>query len=91
VVDNVTGELKVAPTVLVERGKEGVELCLSKTDNVGSGFFSELFEVKLGGSAKCFRSGCRSGWGWGVDNVGVGVNGGGLKGVWVNEGNASAG
>jgi len=29
-VDNVTSELKVAPTVLVERGEEGVELCLSE-------------------------------------------------------------
>jgi len=62
VVDKVTGELKVAPTILVEWGKEGVELCLSKTDDVGGSFFSELFEIKLGGSAKCFCSGLGSRW-----------------------------
>ena len=61
-VDQVTCELKVAPTVLVEQGKEGVELGLGKADDVGGGFFSELFEVKLGGGVKCFRSGLRSRW-----------------------------
>jgi len=89
-VDKVTCELKVAPTVLVERGKEGVKLCLGETDNVGGGFFSELFKVELGGGAKCFKGGCGSGWGQGADNIGVGINGGGLEGVWVDEGNASA-
>ena len=61
-VDKVTCELKVAPTVLVERGKEGVELCLSKTDNVSSSFFSELFKIELGSGAKCLLSGLRSRW-----------------------------
>ena len=61
-VDNVTNKLKVAPTVLVERGKEGVEFGLGEADNVGSGFFSELFKVELGGGAKCFRSGLGSRW-----------------------------
>jgi len=62
VVNQVTCELKVAPTVLVEQGKEGVELCLSKTDDVGGSFFSELLEVELSGGAKCFRSGLGSRW-----------------------------
>jgi len=61
-VDQVTCELKVAPTVLVEWGKEGVELGLGKADDVGSGFFSKLFEVKLSGSAKCLLSGLGSRW-----------------------------
>ena len=61
-VDQVTCELKVAPTVLVERGKEGVKLCLSEADDVGSSFFSELFKVELGGGVKCFCSGLRSRW-----------------------------
>jgi len=62
VVNNVTGELKVAPTVLVEQGKKGVELCLSKTDDMGGGFFSKLFKIKLGGGAKCLLSGLGSRW-----------------------------
>jgi len=62
VVNNVTDELKVAPTILGERGKEGVEFGLGEVDDVGSGFFSELFEVKLGGSAKCLLSGLGSRW-----------------------------
>jgi len=62
VVDQVTCELKVAPTVLVEWGKEGVELCLSEADDMGSGFFSELFEVKLSSGAKCLLSGLGSRW-----------------------------
>jgi len=61
-VDDVTSELKVAPTVLVEWGKEGVELCLSETDDMGSGFFSKLFKVKLGSNMKCFHSGLGSRW-----------------------------
>jgi len=61
-VDEVTGELKVAPTVLVEQGKEGVELCLGETDNVGGSFFSELSEIKLSGGAKHFLSGLGSRW-----------------------------
>jgi len=62
VVDQVTCELKVAPTVLGEWGKEGVELGLGEVDDVGSGFFSELFEVELGGGAKCLLSGLGSRW-----------------------------
>ena len=61
-VDQVTCELKVAPTVLVKQGEEGVELCLGETDDVSSSFFSELFKVKLGGDAKCLLSGLRSRW-----------------------------
>jgi len=62
VVSDITGKLEVAPTVLGERGKEGVELCLSKTDDMGGGFFSELFKIELGGGAKCFCSGLGSRW-----------------------------
>jgi len=62
VVDQVICELKVAPTVLVEWGEEGVKLCLGKADDVGGGFFSELFEVELGGGTKCLLSGLRSRW-----------------------------
>jgi len=62
VVDQVTCELKVAPTILGERGKEVVELCLGKADDVGGGFFSELFKVELGGGAKCLLSGLGSRW-----------------------------
>ena len=61
-VDNVTDELKVAPTILGEWGKEGVKFSLGKADNVGSGFFSKLSKVELGGGAKCFRSGLGSRW-----------------------------
>ena len=61
-VDQVTCELKVALIVLVEWGKEGVEFFLGKADNMGSGFFSELFEIELSGSAKCFLSGLGSRW-----------------------------
>jgi len=61
-VDQVTCELKVAPTVLVEQGKEGVEFFLGKADDVGSGFFSELFKVELGDGTKCFHSGLGSRW-----------------------------
>ena len=61
-VDNVTDKLKVAPAVLVEWGKEGVEFSLGEADNVGSGFLSELFKVELGGGAKCLLSGLGSRW-----------------------------
>jgi len=62
VVNQVTCELKVAPTVLGEWGKEGVELFLGEADDVGGCFFSELFKVELGGGAKCFLSGLGSRW-----------------------------
>jgi len=60
VVNQVTCELKVAPTVLVKRGEEGVKLFLGKADDVGGGFFSELLKVKLGDGAKCLLSGLGS-------------------------------
>jgi len=60
VVDEVTCELKVAPTVLGEWGKEGVEFFLSETDDVGGSVFTELFKVELGRGAKSFEGGCGS-------------------------------
>ena len=89
-VDQVTCELKVAPTVLGEWGKEGVEFFLGEANDVGSGVFTELFEVELGSGAESLKGGCRSEWGWGADEVGVGIDGGGLEGVGVDEGNAGA-
>jgi len=61
-VDETTCKLKVAPTILGERGKEGVELFLGEADDVGSGFFSKLLKVELGGGTKCLRSGLGSRW-----------------------------
>ena len=81
----------LGPTVLGEQGEEDVKLGLSKTDNFGSSFFSKLLEVELGNGAKCFLSGCGSEWGWGADDVGIGVNRGGFEGVWVDKGDAGAG
>jgi len=83
-VSDVAGKLEMGPAVLGERGKEGVKLCLGETDDVVSGFFSELFKIELGDGAKCFEGGCGSERGWGADNVGVGVNGGRLKSVQVD-------
>ena len=88
-VSDIAGKLEMGPAVLGEWGKEGVKLSLSKTDNVGGGVCSELFEVELGSGMKGFEGGCGSEQGWGVDNVGVGINRGGLKGVWVDKGDAS--
>jgi len=62
VVDQVTCELKVAPTILVEWGKEGVEFFLGEADNVGGSFFSKLFKVELSGGTKCLLSGLGSRW-----------------------------
>jgi len=62
VVDEVTCELKVAPTILGEWGKEGVELGLGEVDDVGGGFFSKLFKIELGSGAKCLLSGLGSRW-----------------------------
>ena len=90
-VDQVTYELKVAPTVLVEWGKEGVELFLGEADDVGGSFFSKFFEVELSSGAEGLESGCGGERGWGADDVGVGIDGGGLKGVGVDKGNAGAG
>ena len=89
VVDWAVGKLVLGPTVLSEWGKEDVKLGLSETDDFGGGFF-ELLKVKLGSGVKCFKGGSGSEWGWGVDDVGVGVNGGGLESVRVDEGNAGA-
>jgi len=88
-VSDVTCKLEVRPAVLGEWGKEGVELGLSKMDDVGSGFFSKLLEVKLGSGAKGFDCGCRSERGWGVDNIWIGIDRGGLEGVRIDKGNAS--
>jgi len=84
VVSDVAGKLELGPAVLGERGKECVKLFLGEADDVVGGFFSELFKIELGGGAKCFERGCGSERGWGTDNIGVGVNGGGLKGVRVD-------
>jgi len=91
VVDEVTYELKVAPTILGEWGKEGVEFFLGKADDVGGGVFTELFEVEFGCGAKSLEGGGRSERGWGADNIRVGIDGGGLKGVGVDEGDAGTG
>ena len=61
-VSDITGKLEVTPAVLGEWGKEGVKFGLGKADDVGSRFFSKLFKIELGGSAKCFRSGLGSRW-----------------------------
>jgi len=91
VVDWAVGKLVLSPTVLSEWGKEGVELGLSKTDDGGGGFFSKLLEVELGNGAEGFKSRCGRGWRRGANDVGVRINGGGLKSVRVDEGNAGAG
>ena len=90
-VSEVAGKLEVRPAVLGEWGKEGVELSLSKTDDMGGGFFSKLLEVKLSSSVKGFNGGCRSERGRGADEVGVGIDGGGLKGVQVDKGDTCVG
>jgi len=81
----------VAPTVLVEWGKEEVELFLGEADDVGGSSFSEFFKVELSSGAESLEGGCGSKRGWGADNVWVGINGGGLEGVRVDEGNTGAG
>jgi len=47
---------------LGEWGKEGVEFFLGEADDMGGGFFSELFKIELGGGAKCLLSGLGSRW-----------------------------
>jgi len=91
VVSDVAGKLELGPAVLVEWGKESVKFFLGKVDNVGGCFFSKLPEVKLCSGVKGFDSGCGSGQGWGVDDVGVGINEGGFKGIWVDKGDAGVG
>jgi len=73
---------------LGEWGKEGVEFFLGEADDMGSGFFSEFFKVELSGGAEGFEGGCGSERGWGADDVWIGIDGGGLKGVGVDEGDA---
>ena len=89
-VSDVAGKLEMGPAVLGEWGKEGVELFLGETDDVGGGILTKLFKVELGSGAKGFKGGCGSKRGWGTDEVGVGINGGGFKSVRVNEGDAGA-
>ena len=90
-VDGAISELVLGPTVLGEWGEDGVELGLSKTDDGSGGFFSKLLEVELSSGAEGFKSRCGRGRRWGVNDVGVRINGGGLKSVWVDKGDAGAG
>jgi len=91
VVSDVAGKLEMGPAVLGEWGKEGVEFFLGEADDVGGGFFSEFFKVELSNGAESLEGGCGSKRGWGADDVGVGIDGGGLKGVRVDVGDAGAG
>ena len=88
--DRAVCKLVLGPTILGEWGKEGVKLSLSETDDGGSGFFSKLLEVELGSGAEGFESRCGRGWRRGANDVGVRIDGGRLKGVWVDEGDAGA-
>jgi len=91
VTDRAVCKLVLGPTVLGEWGKKGVELGLSETDDGGGGFFSKLLEVELGSGAEGFKSRCGRGWRRGANDVGVRIDGGGLKSVRVDEGDAGAG
>ena len=91
VVDDFTRELKLCPIVLIEWREEAIEFGLGEVDDVGSCVFTKLFKVELSHSAKGFEGGLRSRWGWGSDDIGIGVDGVGLKGVWVNEGDVRIG
>ena len=73
---------------MIERRKEDVKFFLGNVDNVGGSFFTKLFKIKLGHGAKGFEGRLWGRWGWGLDNIGTGVDGAGLKGVQVNKGNA---
>ena len=86
-VDDVTGKLKLHPIVLIEQRKKGVKFFLGKADNVRGGFSTKLFEVELGHGMKGFKGRLQGRWGQGLDDIGAGVNGAGLKGVWVDKGN----
>ena len=68
-----------------------VELFLGEADDVGGGSFSEFFKVELGSGAESLKGGCGSGRGWGANDVWVGIDGGGLEGIGVDEGDAGAG
>ena len=84
-INDFTWELKLCPIVLSERWEEAIEFGLGEADDVGGGSFTELFKIELGRGAKGFEGGLQGRRGWGSDDVGVGVNGAGLKGVWVDE------
>jgi len=75
---------------LGEWGKEGVEFFLGEADDVGGSFFSEFFKIELGSGAESFEGGCGGKRGRGSDDVWVGIDGGGLKGVGVDESDAGA-
>ena len=90
-VSDVAGKLEMGPAVLGERGKEGVKLFLGEADDVRGDFFSKFSEVKFSSGAESLESGCGSKPGRGADDVGIGINGGGLEGVRVDEGDAGAG
>ena len=80
-VNNFTGKLELHPIFLIKWQKEDVKFFLGDTNDVGSCFFTELFEVKLSRSTKGFKGGLWGRQGWGLDNIGAGVNGVGLEGV----------
>ena len=84
-INDFTRELKLRPSVLIKWGEEAVEFGLGEADDVGSGLFTELFEIELGRGAKGFKGGLQGRRGQGSDDVGVGVDGAGLEGVGVNE------
>ena len=84
-INDFTQELKLRPSVLIKRGKEAVKFGLGEADDVGGGLFTKLFEIELGHGAKGFEGRLWGRWGWGSDDVGVGVDGTGLEGVGVNE------
>ena len=84
-IDDFTRELQLCPIVLSEWGKEAIEFSLSEVDNVGGCLFTKLFEVKLGRSVKGFEGGFQGRQGQGLVDIGIGINGMGLEGVWFNE------
>ena len=91
VVNNFTRELELCPIFLIEWRKEAVEFGLGKTDYMGGCMFTKLFKVEFGHGVKGFKGGLWGRRGWGLDNVGAGVNGAGLEGVQVNKGNVRIG
>ena len=84
-INDFTWELKLRPIVLIERREETVKFSLGEADDVGGCLFTKLFEVELGCGVKGFEGGLWSGRGWGLDNIGVGVDGTGFEGVGVKE------
>ena len=84
-INDFTRELKLRPIVLSERGEEAIEFCLGEADDVGGSLLTKLFKVELSRGAKGFKGGLRGRQGRGLDDVGVGVDGAGLKGIWVDK------